>query len=153
MSFSSSGEVKIDKISSLLGDKKRNNIVFFHSKRRLTGWNGNMISRKIFKNKILRRIFMFVILLNYIKPLDEVEKELEAHRTYLNKYYSLQKFICSGRQNPRVGGVILSNAENREEVETIIQEDPFYSKNIATYEIIEFTPTMHAEGFEQFITM
>ncbi|MDR6121059.1 uncharacterized protein YciI [Bacillus sp. SLBN-46] len=96
---------------------------------------------------------MFVILLNYIKPLEEVEKELEAHRTYLNKYYSLQKFICSGRQNPRVGGVILSNAENREEVETIIQEDPFYSKNIATYEIIEFTPTMHAEGFEQFITM
>jgi uncharacterized protein YciI len=96
---------------------------------------------------------MFVILLNYIKPLEEVEKELEPHRAYLEKYYSLQKFICSGRQNPRIGGVILSNAENREEVETIIQEDPFYSKNIATYEIIEFTPTMHAEGFEQFITM
>ncbi|MEH7435853.1 YciI family protein [Neobacillus drentensis] len=96
---------------------------------------------------------MFVLLLKYIKPIEEVEKVLEPHRAYLEKYYSLQKFICSGRQNPRVGGVILSNAENREEVEAIIQEDPFYSKNIATYEIIEFTPTMHAEGFEQFISM
>ncbi|MEH7301916.1 YciI family protein [Neobacillus drentensis] len=96
---------------------------------------------------------MFVLLLKYIKPIEEVENQLEPHRAYLEKYYSLQKFICSGRQNPRVGGVILCNAENREEVETIIQEDPFYSKNIATYEIIEFTPTMHADGFEQFISM
>ncbi|WP_413305406.1 YciI family protein [Bacillus sp. 1P10SD] len=96
---------------------------------------------------------MFFLLLKYIKPIEEVEKELEPHRAYLEKYYSLQKFICSGRQNPRVGGVILCNANNRQEVEAIIQEDPFYSKEMATYDIIEFIPTMHADGFEQFISM
>lgn len=94
---------------------------------------------------------MFIILLKYIKPVDEVEKELEAHIKYLDKYYSLQKFICSGRRNPRTGGVILCNAENVEEVQSIVKEDPFYINQIAEFEIVEFSPTKYADGFERFI--
>jgi len=33
----------------------------------------------------------------------------------------------------------------------ILKEDPFYSKRIAEYEIVEFSPTKYAEGFEKFI--
>lgn len=94
---------------------------------------------------------MFILVLNYTKPLKEVDKELKSHIEYLDKYYSLQKFICSGRRNPRVGGVILCSAKNVEEVEAIIKEDPFYIKKIAEYEIIEFFPTKCADGFECFI--
>lgn len=94
---------------------------------------------------------MFILVLKYIKPLEEVDKELQLHIQYLDKYYSLQKFICSGRRNPRIGGVILCNAENMKEVESIIQEDPFFINKIAEYDIIEFTPTKHADGFERFI--
>lgn len=93
---------------------------------------------------------MFILALKYIKPLEEVDNELKSHVEYLEKYYSLKKFICSGRRNPRVGGVILCNAENMDEVEDIIKEDPFYIKKIAEYEIIEFLPTKYAEGFEKF---
>ena len=95
---------------------------------------------------------MFILVLKYIKPLEEVEKELKPHIKHLEKYYSLQKFICSGRRNPRIGGVILCNAKNMEEVKTIIKEDPFYINKIAEYEIIEFSPTKYAEGFEHFIS-
>lgn len=94
---------------------------------------------------------MFIILLKYIKPLNEVEKELEKHIKYLDKYYSLKKFICSGRRNPRIGGVILCKSQNEEEVKEIIKEDPFYICKIAEYEIIEFLPTKYAEGFEEII--
>lgn len=94
---------------------------------------------------------MFILILKYIKPLEEVDKELKPHIQYLEKYYSLQKFICSGRRNPRIGGVILCNAKSEEEVQTIISEDPFYIKQIAEYEIVEFSPTKHADGFERFI--
>lgn len=94
---------------------------------------------------------MFILLLKYIKPVSEVEKELENHKKYLDKYYSLGKFICSGRRNPRIGGVILCRAENENEVKTLIKEDPFYSKSVAEYEIIEFLPTKYVEGFEEFI--
>jgi len=95
---------------------------------------------------------MFILVLKYIKPLEEVDKELKPHINYLEKYYSLQKFMCSGRRNPRVGGVILCNAKDMKEVETIIKEDPFYINKIAEYEIIEFLPTKYADGFERFIS-
>ena len=50
--------------------------------------------------------------------------------------------IASGPQTPRVGGVIMIKANNREAVDAIISEDPFHINDIANYQIVEFTPTM-----------
>ena len=94
---------------------------------------------------------MLIFLLKYIKPVEKIDKELENHIKYLDKYYYLGKFVCSGRRNPRIGGVILCKSENEEEVKEILKEAPFYSKNIAEYEIVEFSPTKYAEGFGKFI--
>lgn len=71
-----------------------------------------------------------------------------AHRVYLEKYYSSKKFFCSGRRNPRIGGVILCNATDINEVKDIVKDDPFYIKNIAEYEIIHFIPTKYSAEFE-----
>lgn len=94
---------------------------------------------------------MFVLNLHYIKPLDAVENALPAHVAYLEKYYAQGAFLCSGRKNPRTGGIILCNAASRDEVESIVSEDPFHAQGIATCEIIEFTPGKYAEGFAPFI--
>ena len=90
---------------------------------------------------------MYIIILTYQKDLSEVEKHLEAHRTYLDKHYASGYFVASGMQVPRTGGVILCKASNRGEVEGIIVQDPFYEHQIATYQIIEFTPTKYSEAF------
>ena len=89
---------------------------------------------------------MYIIILTYQKELSEVEKHLEAHRTYLDKHYASGHFIASGAQVPRIGGVILCKARTGE-VETIIAQDPFYQHQIATYQIIEFIPTKYSEDF------
>ncbi len=94
---------------------------------------------------------MFILVLKYVKPLEEVDKALKGHIEYLEKNYSLKNFICSGRRNPRIGGVILCNAKSENEINEIIKEDPFYINKIANYEIIEFSPTKYADGFEKFI--
>lgn len=94
---------------------------------------------------------MFIINLTYIKPLEEVEKYLAEHITFLNKYYGSGNFICSGRKNPRTGGVIICNAKNMEEVSEIISEDPFKGNGIANYDILEFCPTKYAECLEGFV--
>ena len=86
---------------------------------------------------------MYIVNLNYIKEVSEVEKYLEEHIKFLEKYYEMGKFICSGRKNPRTGGVILLNAESLSEVESIILEDPFNINEIAEYEITEFFPTKY----------
>lgn len=94
---------------------------------------------------------MFIVILKYEKPIEAVMSYLDAHIKFLERYYALDKFICSGRQEPRTGGIILCNAEDKAEVNSIINEDPFYKNNIAKYEMIEFIPTNYAEGFKEFI--
>jgi uncharacterized protein YciI len=95
---------------------------------------------------------MYIILLAYTHGLTKIEEHLVEHRVFLDKYYALNKFICSGAQNPRTGGIILCNSDTKEEVEHIISEDPFNIHGAATYEIIEFSPTKFAPEFETFIT-
>lgn len=93
---------------------------------------------------------MTIAVLTYKTELSVVEKHLEEHRSYLDKYYSLGKFIASGAQNPRIGGVILMDT-TKDEAQILIKEDPFFRNNIAEYELIEFSPTKYQAGFEQFM--
>lgn len=88
---------------------------------------------------------MFIAILTYRKPLEEVDRFLQAHREYLAGHYAAGDFIASGPQNPRVGGVILMKAEGRAAVDAIIAQDPFNIHGIADYQIVEFTPTMFCD--------
>lgn len=94
---------------------------------------------------------MFILLLHYKQPIEEVIKNLEAHRVFLDKYYDQGKFILSGPRIPRTGGCILCHAASKEEVKEIIKEYPFYFNRIADYEIIEVEINKQAPGFEKFI--
>ena len=84
---------------------------------------------------------MFVVSLNYICDLAEIEKHLSAHIEYLDRYYAAGHFIASGRKVPRTGGIILALADSRETIDQILGEDPFHVHNLAEYEITEFIPT------------
>ncbi len=95
---------------------------------------------------------MYIIILTYQKDLSEVEKHLEAHRAYLDKHYASGHFVASGAQVPRIGGIILCKAGSRGEVEAIIAQDPFYQHQIATYQVIEFTPTKFSEEFGKVVS-
>lgn len=94
---------------------------------------------------------MFIVLLNYIKPLSEVERFAREHSEFLERYYASGNFLLSGRKEPRTGGVILAVAGTRSEVESIVRSDPFHREMIADYQIIEFLPSMSTEHFPNFI--
>ncbi|WP_448569489.1 YciI family protein [Thalassotalea ganghwensis] len=91
---------------------------------------------------------MFIVSLTYKTDISQVEKHLDAHISFLKKYYQQRAFIASGRKVPRTGGVILVNAESLDDVEKIISEDPFFVEDVADYQITEFIPTMAAPEFE-----
>lgn len=95
---------------------------------------------------------MFLILLNYLRPLEAIEAHLAAHREFLQRHYAQGTFLLSGRKEPRTGGVILARAKNRTEVETLIQEDPFHQFGLAEYQIVEFVPTMAADFLQSLVT-
>ena len=94
---------------------------------------------------------MFLVMVNYIKPLEEIEQYLKEHIQFLDHYYAQEKFIFSGRRNPRTGGLILMNLNSKEEIQQIIKEDPFHIYGMAEYEIIEFTPTKYDANFAPFV--
>lgn len=94
---------------------------------------------------------MFLILLSYIKPLEEIDQWIPKHLEFLDRNYERNVFIVSGRRIPRVGGLILINVEKEEEVRRIISEDPFYQNQLAEYNIIEFTPTKCDSRFSCFV--
>jgi uncharacterized protein YciI len=89
---------------------------------------------------------MFIVNLNYIVPLERIDAIMGDHMKFLKKYYKLNVFIASGRKVPRTGGIILVLAKSKEEVEKIINEDPFVINKLAEYSIIEFkTSQVHPE--------
>jgi uncharacterized protein YciI len=94
---------------------------------------------------------MFVVLLNYKRSIEDVEKYLKEHIEFLNAQYDAGVFIASGRRVPRTGGVILASGVGKAKLETILELDPFKREAIAEYEVIEFVPTKMKAGFEALI--
>ena len=85
---------------------------------------------------------MYIVILTYKAPLEQIEIYLESHVLYLKKQYSKGNFLASGRRVPRLGGVILAKTIDRSELEVILKQDPFSQYALADYEIIEFSPSM-----------
>ena len=90
---------------------------------------------------------LFVVLLDYLCPMPEVDRHMEAHRAFLDRHYAAGHFLLSGRKEPRTGGVILARANSQAELTQWISEDPFRSAGVARYEIIGWVPTRAADGW------
>lgn len=88
---------------------------------------------------------LFVIELSYKVDLNNIEPHLAAHRDFLDQFYADGKFLASGAKVPRDGGIILATASSKEAVQTIIEQDPFYTHQLADYKITEFVPSKTAD--------
>lgn len=95
---------------------------------------------------------MFVVLLTYIAPLEAVDRYLAEHREFLERHYAAGNFLLSGRKQPREGGVILATADSRDRLEAILGTDPFCIHGLASYEVVEFLPTMAAPALRVLVS-
>jgi len=82
---------------------------------------------------------MFIVLLNYRKPLAQVDELLEEHQKFLDRHYASGMFLVSGRKKPRTGGFILATAPSCQALMEILATDPFSRHGIADYEVTEVT--------------
>lgn len=88
---------------------------------------------------------MFVIELVYKVDLKQIDAHMTAHVKFLKKYYADGTFLASGRKIPRDGGIILAAGKSRQEIETLIKEDPFHQHGLADFRIIEFRASQRAD--------
>ncbi len=90
----------------------------------------------------------FLIIITYKVPIETVEEHTPAHREYLKTQYAQGRLLMSGPFVPRTAGVLWAQAQEREDVEAMIQSDPFYLNQVADWQIIEFKPVMFADGLK-----
>jgi uncharacterized protein YciI len=93
---------------------------------------------------------MFVVLLTYKRPLEEIDRSMRSHVAFLEEGYRKGLFLASGRQVPRRGGVILAMAASRDEVEAYMQHDPFVRDGLATFDVVEFRTSLHHPALSRF---
>lgn len=94
---------------------------------------------------------LFVLLVQYTVPLEDIEANLAAHRSYLQTGYDKGFLLASGPRTPREGGVIIGKFANRAAAESFSKQDPFVQQNLAHYEILEFTPVLHSTLLKSFL--
>jgi len=94
---------------------------------------------------------MFVIDLNYIVPLEEIDRHMNEHMKFLRECYKHNIFIASGRKVPRTGGIILAMADSKEQIAAIIAEDPFCKLKLAEATITEFNTSQTHPEFKKLV--
>ncbi|MCX8956830.1 YciI family protein [Erwinia psidii] len=82
---------------------------------------------------------MYIISLSYTRPMAEVEALLDAHISWLDRYFDAGAFIAAGRKDPRTGGVIIASDIDRDRLDAILAEDAFQA--VASYEVIKVNVT------------
>jgi uncharacterized protein YciI len=95
---------------------------------------------------------MFAVHSIYLKPIEEVDTCLDAHRAWLKELYAQGITICSGPQIPRNGGFILMNGTSKDDVLRLMKNDPYVIHGMAQYAVIEFEVKSCAPGFRDLIS-
>src|SRR5437879_9638234 len=106
---------------------------FISCPRRETGLRSSYVCRP-----------MYVVLLTYTAPLEEVDYVLPDHAKWLDKHFQSGEFLASGRRNPSTGGVILVRPMPRGKLDAVLASDPFAIRHLAAYEVLEFAATRTA---------
>ena len=94
---------------------------------------------------------MFIVIVHYEKDLSIVDEYLQAHRDFLEQGFQKNYFLASGPQEPRTGGIILSQLKDKKILEDFLADDPFMQKGIAIYQIIAFTPVKYHQSIKDLI--
>ncbi|ADP11589.1 conserved uncharacterized protein [Erwinia sp. Ejp617] len=88
---------------------------------------------------------MYLVLLSYTRPMDEVNRLLEPHIEWINRYFASGDFISAGRKEPRTGGMIMVKEMDRARLDAILAEDPFQA--VASYDVTKVNITRSADAF------
>lgn len=93
----------------------------------------------------------FMIEITYTVSLEVISAIVDEHRAYLQTGYDKGWLLCSGPQNPKIGGVIIARAPTLKDIQAFFAHDPYHLKNAATHRIVEFDPVKRQEFLEGWV--
>ncbi|CDG34444.1 GTP cyclohydrolase [Parasaccharibacter sp. TMW2.1882] len=82
---------------------------------------------------------MIIASVSYLASPDEVQAQRPAHRAFLATLFERRILLASGPKLSGDGGIlIVRDGITREEIETLLAEDPFITSGVGQYDFTEF---------------
>jgi len=91
---------------------------------------------------------MFIVLLKFSTNKANAGQFMDGHNSWLKDGFAKGTFLLAGTIQPKLGGAILAHSATLEQIQALVQEDPFVSEGVVTAEIIEITPSKAAHQME-----
>ena len=89
---------------------------------------------------------LFVAILTYVRPLEEIDAAGQDHVAWLKRGYEEGAFLVSGRRVPRTGGVIIARGTSLADGEERMRQDPLQSGGLATAEVFAFEGNLMSDA-------
>lgn len=83
---------------------------------------------------------MFVILLKFSHNKSQAGPLMDAHNIWIQRGFDEGVFLVVGSLQPPLGGAILAQAADLDEIEMRVQDDPFVAEGVVSADILEITP-------------
>ncbi len=93
-----------------------------------------------------------LVILRYRRPLEQVMTVVDEHRAYLRDLKKQGVLIASGPFDPRAGGALLVRVDASDPnaaLDHIRDNDPFYVKGMAQYELLPWNVVIGAEDLDR----
>ena len=90
---------------------------------------------------------IYVVILKYIVPFEELSKWIPDHRAFLQQYYDDETILFSGPLTNKQGGIVVLKASHQDWVEEVFTHDPFAKNHVATYQVLE----LEVRAFQSFL--
>ena len=93
-----------------------------------------------------------IAILRYRRPLDEVVAAVDDHRAYLRSLKDSGSLVASGPAQPRNGGMLILRVPDDDVIaslDRIRENDPYYQRGLAQYELIPWVPTIGKEALDK----
>ncbi len=91
----------------------------------------------------------FIVEATYTASLPKIREATSEHRAWLQKGYDSGLFLCSGPQDPPVGGFLVARAQSMSELEAMFEKEPFNVAGLASFTFKEFQPVKRQPWTEE----
>lgn len=95
---------------------------------------------------------MFVILLKFSTHKAKAGQFMERHNSWLRDGFEKGVFLLSGSIHPKAGGAVLAHNVTSEQMQAIVNEDPFVAEDVVAAEIVEISASKSIPELEFLIS-
>ncbi|MFC4928494.1 YciI family protein [Delftia deserti] len=90
---------------------------------------------------------LYIVSVKYVRPLEEVQAHLEAHKQWLARHAAAGRILVAGPFEDKSGGLALASCSSRAELDAMIAEDSFVLHQLVLVSVQGFEPAIRAEAF------